>query len=173
MYDVTGGKHLDIAQLEKNFLWARLHVSRYSLVELSSRTTHHHICQHSQVTQGVYTNTHCSPHSWINLLRSDEKLFRGKQRHVPHRVLRSNFFSATLGEEIAWRVKRASRSPKEPMCHWSHKIEIAFIGGRNKTQSEGQSEVLVFDVILVCRTHCEFFPSNRSRERVCPKVSVC
>lgn len=77
------------------------------------------------------------------------------------------------GKRLRDESKRESRSPKESMCHRSHKIEIAFIGGRNKTQNEGQSEVLVFGVILVCRTHCEFFPSNRSRERVWPKVSVC
>ena len=48
------------------------------------------------------------------------------------------------------------------------------MGGRNKTQNEGQSEVLVFGVILVCRTTViEFFQSDRSWERVWPKVSVC
>ena len=66
------------------------------------------------------------------------------------------------------------RSLKEPMCQWPHKIEIVFMGGRNKTQNEGQSEVLVFGVILVCRTTViEFFQSDRSWERVWPKVSVC
>ena len=51
------------------------------------------------------------------------------------------------------------------------------MGWRNKTQNEGQSEVLVFGVILVCRivglTVIEFIQSDRSWERVWPKVSVC
>ena len=136
-----------------------------------------------QVTQGVNTKTLHSPHSWVvysNQTRSSFVASRGMY-HI------GSLGDGPLARQAIFPLQRWGgesqmsvyncRSPKEPMCNWSHKTEIVFMGWRNKTQNEGQSEVLVFGVILVCRivglTVIEFIQSDRSWERVWPKVSVC